>query len=208
MVVLSRMSIHQTPGGNSRVPDVFCYNPALFAKTLIRRNIVKRLAYPLILFLLLLLAACGPSNVQTEPTNTPSSSDTLPEGDVMPRPTITATAGPSDSYPAPTPANTLPEGYAVPEALPTNNPYPGLEASDTQSVMMIAAGIQCEDALYPTEEDAVAALEAAGIPVYESATFELPVTAVCGSPTSTHYQVVIDANNQAEAEQMGWEFAE
>ncbi|MCL4267116.1 MAG: hypothetical protein KJ069_28310 [Anaerolineae bacterium] len=169
---------------------------------------VKRLTYPIIL-LLLLLAACGPSNVQPEPSATPSSPDgDLPETDIMPRPTITATAGPADSYPAPTPANTLPEGYAVPEALPPNNPYPGLEASATQSVMMIAAGVQCEDALYPTEQDAVTALEAAGIPVYESATFELPVTAVCGSPTSTHYQVVIDANNQAEAEQMGWEFAE
>ncbi len=173
---------------------------------------VKRFAYPLILLMLLLLAACGPSNVQPEPTNTPSSPSLQPEGDVMPRPTITATAVPDEAYPPPPPppASTLPEGYSMPEVViaPTHNPYPGIEAADNQSVMMRAAGVQCEDVLYPTEEDAVAALEAAGITVYESATFELMVTAVCGGPTSTHYQVLIDAANQAQAEQMGWEFAE
>ncbi|HUM68895.1 MAG TPA: hypothetical protein PLK31_08630, partial [Chloroflexota bacterium] len=133
---------------------------------------MKRLTYPLILLLLMLLAACGPSNVQSEPTSTPASSPNVqPEGDIVPRPTITATAAPADAYPAaPTPSNALPEGYPAPELAPAYNPYPGLEAADTQSVMMIAAGVQCEDVLYPTEQDAVAALEAAGIPVYESVT--------------------------------------
>ncbi len=171
---------------------------------------VKRLAYPIILLFLMLLAACGPSNVEPESSATPPSPDNQPEVDVMPRPTITATAVPADAYPAaPAPANVQPEGYPAPELMPTRDPYPGLEAADMQSVMMIAAGTQCEDPLtYPTEQDAVAALEAAGITVHESTTMELMVIASCGSPTSTHYQVLIDADKQAEAEQMGWEFAE
>lgn len=168
---------------------------------------VKRVTYPLILLLLLLLAACGPGNTQPTATPPPPTVD-QPEADVIPRPTITATAVPADAYPAAAPANTLPEGYPVPELAPAYNPYPGMDASDTQSVMMIAAGVQCEDVRYPTEQDAVAALEAAGITVYESVTFELPVATVCGGPTSTHYQVIIDADKQAQAEQMGWEFAE
>jgi hypothetical protein len=171
---------------------------------------MKRLIYPIILLLFMLLAACGPSNVHTEPTAAPSLPDNQPEVDVAPRSTITATAVPADAYPAaPAPANVQPEGYPAPELMPTYDPYPGLDAADRQSVMMIAAGTQCEDPLtYPTEQDAVAALEAAGITVYESTTMELMVIASCGSPTSTHYQVLIDADKQAEAEQLGWEFAE
>jgi hypothetical protein len=37
---------------------------------------------------------------------------------------------------------------------------------------------------------------------------ELMVTSSCGSPTSTHYLVLIDVAHQADAEKMGWEFAE
>jgi len=163
--------------------------------------------------MVILLAACGPSNVtpEPEPTNRPASSDQeTPEGDIMPRPTITATALPADAYPAaPTPANTLPEGYPVPEALPTHDPYPGLDKEENQSWMIIPAGVQCEDQMvFPTEEDAISTLEEAGIEVIESQTMELMVTSSCGSPTSTHYLALIDVADQAQAEELGWNFAE
>jgi hypothetical protein len=202
------MSIHQTAGGPARTQRVFCYNPGLLAKIVIRRNIVKRLSYLMILLAVLLLAACGPGNVTPEPTR--SSEDAQPQGDIVPRPTITATAVPDDAYPAePTPANTLPEGYPVPEVVPAYDPYPGLDKEEGQAWMIIPAGVQCEDPLvYPAEEDAVAALEEAGIDVIESQTMELMVTSSCGSPTSTHYVALIDMADQAQAEELGWDFAE
>lgn len=173
---------------------------------------MKRFSYLMILLALMLLAACGPSNVtpEPEPTNRSASEDEQPEGDIVPRPTITATAGPADAYPAaPTPANTLPEGYPVPEVVPAYDPYPGLEKEEDQAWMIIPAGVQCEDPLvYPTEQDAVSVLEEAGIEVIESQTMELMVTSSCGSRTSTHYLALIDVADQAEAEEMGWEFAE
>ncbi|NJN53404.1 MAG: hypothetical protein HC804_00815 [Anaerolineae bacterium] len=170
---------------------------------------MKRSSTLIILLMAALLVACGPSNVTTEPT-APASTNDLPEVDVVPRPTITSTAVSADAYPAaPTPANALPEGYPVPEALATHDPYPGLVKEEDQSWMIIPAGVQCEDPLhYPTEADAVTALEAEGIAVLEAKTMELMVTSSCGSPTSTHYLVLIDAANQANAEAMGWEFAE
>ena len=171
---------------------------------------MKRHFYLIILLLVMLLAACGPSNVTPEPTNRPASSeDEQPEGDIVPRPTITATAVPDDAYPAaPTPANTLPEGYPVPE-IPVYDPYPGLEKEENQAWMIIPAGLQCEDALiFPTEEDAISALEEAGIEVVESQTMELMVTSSCGSPTSTHYLALIDMADQTQAEELGWDFAE
>jgi hypothetical protein len=70
---------------------------------------------------------------------------------------------------------------------------------------MKPAGEQCAESLvFKTDQDAVASLEAAGIPTYDVKTVELMVTASCGSPTSIHYAVSIDAANQTAAEALDW----
>lgn len=155
-----------------------------------------------------LLAACGPSNVETDPTE-PALQPADSEPDVIPRATITATAVP-DGYPAAPTQVPLPEGYAMPEALPAYDPYPGIDpAGENEAWMIIPSGEQCAESItYPTEQDAVAALEAAGVEVLESKTMEMMVTTACGSPTSTHYLVLIDQAKMQDAMTLGWTFAE
>jgi hypothetical protein len=166
---------------------------------------VKQYLYLFVLLMVVFLAACGPSNVEQEPTE--SAPDSAPAGeDVLPRATITGTAAPAEAYPARPTLAPLPEGYVQPEALPTVNAYP---AAEGQTWITIPAGVQCEEPLlYPTQEDAVASLETAGITVHEARTVQLPVITLCGSPTGLQYLVLIDSANLGQAEQMGWVNAE
>ena len=174
--------------------------------------------------LLLLLAACGPAAPEPAgaPTNEPAQE---PVEDVLPRVTITPTAveetgpalpsapeaAPEDgSYPAPSApptATPYPEGYpSPPPLLPTRDPYPAAEGNVW---ILRPVGIQCESTKdYADIQAAVADLTAIGVEVQEQETVEIPVTTVCGAPTSAHFRVQIAAADLANAELLGWELDE
>jgi hypothetical protein len=61
-----------------------------------------------------------------------------------------------------------------------------------------------EDADYADLQEAVAALIAAGVPVYETGMVDLIVCAACGCPTSAHYRVQISQSDLVNAEALGW----
>jgi hypothetical protein len=68
-------------------------------------------------------------------------------------------------------------------------------------------GTQCEDGTAPGYSDlgeAVATLTAAGLRVVNSEMSELLVATACGSPTSAHYRVQIEAEDLETALSMGW----
>lgn len=164
------------------------------------------------LCLLFILAACGASsNSAEEDVTTPAGPalENAPEveEDIIPRVTITPlseTEGADDAYPvvaAPT-LTPYPEGYPAPVVPLPVNPYP---AEDGTIWVMKPAGEQCAESLvFETEQDARAALEAAGIETYKVKTVELMVTTSCGSATSIHYAVNIDAADLANAEALEW----
>lgn len=170
---------------------------------------MKRILLLLItIFAILFLAACGPSNNESEATDDESSEPAVEE-DIVPRVTVTSTPGSEDdAYPGeagrPT-ATPLPEGYPEPVA-PTEVPesYPA-DGEAGAVYVAISAGVQCEDALYNSEDEAIAALEATGVEVDNSQTIELMVTQSCGSPMSTHYVAEISASDMATAEDAGWQ---
>lgn len=147
------------------------------------------------ILLLLILGACGPSEPApglppaTETSVTPAPAQNLPD---YPPPTLPAPATP-----------TLPAGYPLqPAILPTVDPYPGGLVWIIRPV-----GIQCEEGLAPGYGDlreATATVTAAGVRVKESQMTEMMVTAVCGSPTSAHYRLQIDASGLETAVALGW----
>jgi hypothetical protein len=170
----------------------------------------------MILFaLLVLLAACGGAN-QT-PTATPESGPALevaPDGDIMPRPTITPVAPgvvedvqteelregyPPPSAPLPTvdPASYLGDPTATPD------PYAAFAGEPVQ--ILKAAGVQCETPVaLPTAEDATVELTDAGIEVQAMEQVDLMVCTACNCPTSEHYVATIDGSNLGLAVSLGW----
>jgi hypothetical protein len=66
------------------------------------------------------------------------------------------------------------------------------------------AGYQCQEPLYRSCADAAADLEVNGILVYECATTYVAVITVCGAPTSTHFNCLIDADDVAAALSLWW----
>lgn len=170
-----------------------------------------------LLFLLLFAACSANTGSESEATDTPEGSVlerapelTQPEAeeDVIPRVTITPTPEKEDAadeaYPliVPTLSTALPEGYPEPEDSLPPAPYP----ADRQTIWVVKpAGEQCAESLdYATEQDAVASLEAAAIETLSAKTVEFMVTSSCGSPTSTHYAVEINAADLATAEALDW----
>ena len=135
-----------------------------------------------LLGLLLGLVACGgdvetPAPDVTEPTAYPGPA----------RPTVTSIP---EGYPAPTEP-------ALPEAYP---------AGATVWVLR-PLGEQCVDPEtyeYAEVDEAVAALEAAGVEVVASETVSLVVCEACDCPTSEHFRAQIAAEDLATAETLGW----
>jgi len=153
-------------------------------------------------FLLAVLVACGPS--EGIETATPERTEPEVEGEeIIPRPTITPV--PSDEG-----AESLPEATeAVEEYPPPPAPaaqpeavYPGEEES---TWIILPVGIQCEgDGPYSDLDEAVLALDEAGVIVVDQTTIELAVPQACGQPTSEHFRVQILAAGLPQAENLGW----
>jgi hypothetical protein len=173
---------------------------------------MSRKAILLILLLSILLAACEVTQ-EPEPTSEPteerpdSPPPTLPS--LLPAPTRDeAYPGPGelDGYPGPDepagiPTTTLPEGYpGEPTPFPTVDPYPGGVA-----VIVIPAGLQCEEPVFTSLEEALATLEGSGIIVLSSEEEEMAVCAACGCPTSLHYKATIPPEDLNAALAIGWQ---
>jgi hypothetical protein len=154
------------------------------------------------ILLLTALVACGPSS--SEATTTPERTEPEgEEGDVIPRPTITPVSGSEEEEPMPE-TTTVPEEYPPPVA-PAAQPeavYPG----DEETVwILLPMGVQCEgDGPYSTLEEAVLALDEAGVIAVDQATIELPVAQACGQPSSEHFRVQILAAGLPQAESLDW----
>jgi hypothetical protein len=162
--------------------------------------------FPVIIILvgLLFLAACSSGGL--EPTVEPSPIATLPAPLLATVPPKANDAGPPTPADYPSPADgdigaPDPAGYPEPPpAEPALDPYPGGFA-----VIQIAAGIQCEDPLFPDLDSATAPLEQAGIMVQEAEEMQLMVCESCSCPTSTHYRVLIHPAELDAALALGWQ---
>ena len=156
-----------------------------------------------------LITSCGtapPAGTNMTPSAAPSDGDT---GPVL-QPAATAPALPTaeplpENYPAPAPIQpTYPPDYpAPPTSMPTVDPYPG-----GMIWIIRPVGIQCEDGTalgYGDLRESIATLTAAGLRVIDSEIIELMVTTSCGSPTSAHYRIQINADDLDNALSMGWD---
>ncbi|MCB8942659.1 MAG: hypothetical protein H6658_02670 [Ardenticatenaceae bacterium] len=174
----------------------------------------------LCVFVLVLVIACGPA--PDAATTVPDRTETEGEGDVFPRPTITPVPeGEGESV-------TEPEATAVPEEYPAKpepvtqpeSAYPAGEAiaqpesaypAEGETVWMVfPVGVQCEEGSgeYADLDEAVAALDTAGVVVVDQGTVELIVAAACGQPTSEHFRVEVLADGLEQAQGLGWEVYE
>lgn len=169
-------------------------------------------AISIILFLSILLVACNTTQ-EPEPTSEP-----VEEGPDTPAPTLPVlqpAPTKDEAYPAPTqddaypgpepqvvfPTATLPEGYPDPPTpLPTRDPYPGGVA-----VIIIPAGIQCEDPQFNSLEEALATLEEGGLTVLSGSEEELLVCSACNCATPLHYKATISPEDLAAALALGWQ---
>ena len=163
-----------------------------------------KLRYESLVFLLLLvmITACRQPpdpGVATSPASEP--------GEGRPTPTTGSTpTTASDGYPAPplpTPTSP-PDGYPAPEAAAAT-PRPGAYPAAGDVIWIVRPmGEQCADPAYDSLEEAVAALEAAGVSVSASEMTSLAVCQACGCPTSEHFRAQIDAEDLDKATGLGW----
>ena len=156
----------------------------------------------IVFVVVLVLVACSPS-AETEPTKEPKN-PTMEPAPALPTldTSLVATAYPGPSDPvSPAEPESDPTGYPPPPlATPTPYAYP----EGTEFWMLRAAGIQCEDKLYPTLKDATAALENNGVTVLEAEEVNMMVCEACDCPTSEHYRVLISADEFDSAVILGW----
>jgi hypothetical protein len=155
------------------------------------------------------LSACQTATEEPPPTTPASESE-----DVAPQ----STDQPDDELDK-VPATVPPAGYPAPAIAPTTAPSEGYPAPPTLAPpleaypaeasiwMLLPVGEQCAEADgngYADLQEAVAALEAAGVPVDAAEMTELVVCQACGCPTSAHYRVQISAENLDRATALGW----
>ena len=150
-----------------------------------KRTVIKPI---IVLTTLLALAACTSA---PEDNLTPS-----PVGDDDPTATVPLPA--TEAYPA---MPTVDAEYPAPVALPTAYP------ADMELWMVRPLGEQCVDPetyTYAHLDEAVEALEDAGVDVLAAEETARPVCAACDCPTSEHFRVRIRAQDLAVAEDLGW----
>lgn len=139
----------------------------------------------LLIFMAMVLAACNGAAVDEEPT-------------ARPTPTIAEEAPTTDG-----------EGYPAqptPEAPAAGYPAAGEGEELTEGWVVLPAGEQCaEELAYPSADDAVAALEEAGVTILSVEETELVVCEACGCPTSAHYRVLVSGEDMATALSLGWQ---
>lgn len=171
---------------------------------------MKRLIPILTCLLLIFLVACNPGVPEEDPTTEPSERSTPARDDTSDTPEAPVATDRPVGYPSPTPLRepTRPPGYPEPEVYPTLTPkYPAAE--DARGVWILRPlGVQCTDPStyeFATIDDAVAALEAAGVEVLESEMVSLAVCESCDCPTSQHFRALIDPEDLATAVSEGWE---
>ena len=145
---------------------------------------------------LMLLAACQGAPAP-EPTGTsePAAPTATP-----PAPTATLEAYPLAS---PTPAQ-RPADYPAPAAPSPASPYPGGDVA----IVLRPLGQQCADPAsyeFATLDEAVWALEEAGITVIDARIVSLIVCEACDCPTSEHFEVEIPAADVSAAAALGFE---
>lgn len=160
----------------------------------------------------LLMVACGtapPAGTGLTPSPQPQEDAAEPALQDAPTAVSQPTAEPlpagyPGSEPAPPPQPTYPPDYpGPPTVMPTVDPYPGGMAWIIRPV-----GVQCEEGTTPGYGDlaeAEATLTAAGIRVADAEMIELIVPTSCGSPTSAHYRLQIEAEDLNSALSLGWE---
>lgn len=171
----------------------------------------------IILTVLALLAACGPATPSTpeDRQDSPQQEEDSGAGLETPLPVPdepTKTPPPVNSYPAqplPEPPSVIDEGYPQqPDVLPTPESYPGAYPAPEGFAWIIRpVGEQCAEPdanSYADLQEAVTALTAAGITVSQADMLNLMVCSACGCPTSAHFHVLIESDQLAAAESLGW----
>ena len=162
---------------------------------------------PALLLLLFFLGGCGAVESEETPVpeleSEPNEVETVPEGGVFPRATVTNSPPAEEGYPAPPTTIPQPEGYTTGVVIePTANPYPIIEG---YVWVMRPAGVQCESGIYASVQDATKPLLDAGIIVNAQTSIELNTCAACGCPTSTYYRAQIPLEDLSNAATFGWE---
>ena len=170
--------------------------------------------FVVVLGLFMGLVACGPSRAMTEAEATegapilPDVVDTaVPEQleQVAPDQAILEESSVEEveEYPvAPVLATAVPVAYPIVTVAPApKEPYPVQEGT---LWVMRPVGVQCETAEYADIQAAIADLKAIGVDVLDQGTFEMMVTAVCGSPTSAHFRVLVAVEDVADTAVLGW----
>lgn len=159
---------------------------------------MKRIESMLIIVLILLVAlgACR-STIDDSPTPLPNGGGEA---------TATAPQTATDAYPSlptPTPSGADYPAPAIPPTVAPPTAYP----ADMELWMLRPMGQQCVDAetyAYEDVDEAVEALEEAGVDVLAAEEMSRPVCAGCDCPTSEHFRVQIRAQDLVVAEDLGW----
>ncbi len=165
---------------------------------------MKNIQILLSLLLFSFLTACTVDSAEEPPAVEPTIAvDAAPEATVTPLSGIEF-APADEGYPinTPAPVSTI-DGYPAPPTLTPPTAYPEPEGNVW---VLFPVGEQCGDGTGQYEDlvTAVAALTAAGVPVYNSEVVELLVCTSCGCPTSAHYRLEIDAARLETALSLEW----
>lgn len=166
---------------------------------------MKRLIFLLSVLLVMVLGACQSSAPAPAETEAPPAAPTASEGTETPAPAAPEATATPDEYPAQPTASAPESGYppAPEEAAPSAAYPPG------EPVWIVRPlGTQCEDEstfAYASLEEAVSALEEAGVDVLSSETVDLMVCQACGCPTSEHFRVQVLGEDVQSIRSMGWQ---
>lgn len=175
---------------------------------------MKRFFFLLSALLVVALSACqGNSPAPEVATETPPPARATSAATEMPASTPeepAATATP-DNYPARPTASSPETGYPEAPEEPDES-APSAAYPPGEPVWVIRpVGEQCADEGtfdYASLQEAVSALEEAGVNVLSSESVDLMVCEACGCPTSEHYRAQVSGEDVATARSFGWTMEE